>query len=247
MKLIKLIIILIIFVSIAITLSSEYGIKFLNYIVDFLGRKGVAGVVTAIIGIIGSLLMFKLKEGYSSFENNINYKIDKITDNQKITDEKIDKLKDEWESIKKVKATRAGYKKQLTAISTTSMNYFKIDFNLKKFATVISEAIIDFSSDIHKYNNISDVDYDNISSKLTVISEMIKQTGDGVLDFCFVESFMETYYYPELKNFKHKIKYIIDDKDNDKSSRFHKECQTFLKDILSELLTFYLDNCKKSS
>lgn len=246
MKLIKLIVILFIFVSIAIILSSDYGIIFLNYSIDFLGRKGVAGVVTTVIGLIGSFLMFKFKKGYSSFENNINFKIDRISENQKITDDKIDKLKSEWESIKKVKATRAGYQKQLTAISTTSMNYFKIDFNLKKFATVISEAIIDFSSDIHKYNKICDINYENISSKLTVISEMIRQTGDGVLENAFIDLYMERNFYPELKNFKHKIKYIINDKDNDKSSRFHKECQNFLKVILSELLTEYLDAYKSS-
>ena len=247
MKFLKLFAIIFIFVVIAIGLSSDAGFELLNHAIDLLGRKGVAGVITTIIGLIGSVITFKFKEGYNSFENALNFKIDKITDNQKVTDEKIDKLKSEWDIIKRVKATRAGYKKQLTSISTTSMNYFKIDYNLKKFASVISEAIIDFSSDIQHYNNFCDIDYENVSQKLTVISELIKLTGTDTMDIDFIYAFMKNKFYPETKQFQHKIKYILDDKDNDKSNRFHKECERYLKCILSELLTSYLDIHKKLS
>ena len=239
---------IILLVAIVILLYSIHTTEILKKASSLIGDKGVVGLLTAIAGLIATFLKGRIKLGIDNLANKLKYEFkyatDEIKGRQDKIETKIDKLASEWDSIKKVKAVKAGFKKQMLSVSSTSMNYFKIDFTLKKYASFLSEKIIDFSYDIQNYD-LKNINMDIIDQKLVVMNNMIERSCVEMLGVDFAIHYISGIYLSEVEILKSKIEYILNDKDNDKSLRLHKEMCQFLKNSLSELLQTYLESCKK--
>lgn len=223
-----------------IFIPKEISMKVLNFLMT---KEGV-GIMTSIIGGWFALTINKSKNGEDLFKFDIKNNIEKMTNNIFKLNDSVQQLKHDFDEMKLGKATRENYGHQLNKVLITSINYFSIDNNLQSFIRFMAEDFKKFCVDIQEFD-LKNIEYNDIKQSGILHSDMVKLKCIELLGHDFADIYHE-FFLEDWKELMKKIKYILDDKVNNKNYRFFTTSVDYLQTSMSKSLQIWLEfNDKK--
>jgi len=203
-----------------------------------ISREGI-GLLTAIIGAIVALWINKSK----FYQNKIQFTVE---ENMKKFSERVDELnasvqeiKHDFDEMKLGKATRENYESQLNNVISTSINYFSINDDLQCLIRIFAEEFKKYCNSIQEHD-LKNIKYSDLKQSGIVFSDEYKLKCIKLMGEEYANEYHK-FFLEDWKKFMKKLKFILDDKVNNKNYRFFTASVDFLQTSMSKSLQFWLD------
>ena len=216
-------------------LPKEYALMILNF---FMTREGI-GVITSIIAGSFALWVQKSKSGQDLFKSEVNTNMKELTIKIAELNDSVQLLKHDFDEMKLGKATRDNYEQQLNKVISTSINYFNIDKDLQTLIRIMAEDFKKYCSSVQDHD-LKNLTYNDIKQSCIAYSDEIKMKAIELMGEDYGNMYHE-YFLEDFKDFMKKVRYILDDKVNNKNYRFFTASIDYLQTSMSKSLQFFVD------